>query len=48
MKQLYYYQSEGEKPMMSIGWWFVIITGALLITWKFLPLSKLWSNFFPY
>ena len=43
MKNRYYYQSEGEKPMMSLGWWLGTMAGAILVAWNFLPFSQFWE-----
>ncbi len=30
MSKRYCYQSVGEKPMMGVGWWFIILSVAIL------------------
>ncbi len=43
MSKRYCYQSEGEKPSISIGWWLVILSAGTLWLGKFFPLSWLWK-----
>jgi len=35
MGKLYCYQSEGEAPLISVGWWLVILSVASLCLWKY-------------
>ena len=35
MRKRYCYQSEGEKLSISVRWWFVILSVAILWLWKY-------------
>jgi len=43
MGKRYCYQSVGEEPMMGVGWWFIILSVAILWSWKYLDISWLWK-----
>ena len=44
MGNRYGYQSEGDKPSVSVGWWFVLLSVAILWFWKSLAILWLWTN----